>query len=156
MKLLRKQFYTGSYGSIPCDATAEGITSCKRRRKTSVSSRTQQSFKQQHRVVAPERASQSLSLQKVGIWRNHRQDRMGNTGSSWWGSCCCVGDLGPAFMVSSPPHSPHNLWKIIFSIPKFPGRKIGGLAISLLATLCNYSRQGLFDSVCMVSNLRVS
>ena len=159
MKLLRKQFYAGSYPLISCGIFSCSITSFKRGRKTSVSSRTQQSFKQQDRVVAPERALQGLSLQKVGIWRNHRPDRMGNTGStcwSCWGSCCCVGVLGPVFMVSSPSDSLHYLWKIIpLSIPKFPRCKIGGLTISLLAILCHYTRQRLFDSACVVSNLRV-
>lgn len=93
----------------------------------------------------------STSLQKVGIWRNHWQDRMGNTGSicwSYWGSCSYVGILGSLFMVSSPSDFLHNLWEIIsLSTPKFPRHKTGGLTISLLAILCNYTRQGLFGSV---------
>lgn len=136
VKLLRKQFYAGSYQLISCDATAEDSTSFKRGRKNSVSSRTEQSFKQ-GRVDAPERDLQGLSLQKVGIWEKHWQDKMESTGSTcWtcWGSWCCVGVLGPVFMVSPPFDALHHLWKIIaVSIPKFPGyiKRINNIPVTL-------------------------
>lgn len=138
MKPLRQQFHEESHWWISFDATAEDITDFKRGRKTSVSSRTQQSLNSRTEQTALQGALQGLSLKKVGIWRNHQQDGTRNRGfrpaggpaavwESWTSVHCFISPWFPAQPLenrSSP-------------IPKFPRCKMRGFTTSLLAISCN-------------------